>query len=419
MSSRAPSDRTTPSSVNAARRSAAGAVSWLLVGMLGGDASAFTMGSGDAGRRESDADRSRVEGLRKDALARARVWRDPARAIAHADLGRNPSDAGVLASADPVTCRFQPNKIGGATPKFECLFENGEVLKVKYDSREVYTETAATRLLAALGFGADRMYILPALRCYGCPLDPYAMLTCISNRVPEALRACEPFYGRVTPDGAFEVAVDYARYVDFGPVAVERRLEGRAIRDGAEGGWGFDELDRAQAAGGGDSRAHRDALRMLAVFLDNWDTRPDNQALVCLDADRHASEVHCESPFAYMQDVGATFGRVGGESKWKLDVEGWGKVPVWKDAERCTVAIKSPVFHGTSFGEVTISESGRRFLGDRLAQISPGQVRALFEGALFASYPEASPADKDVGNWMSAFQDKVRQIVKRAPCPTP
>lgn len=406
-----------------AARSASRVLAWLLVTAVAGQASPFAVpASASSPDDKDDGDRSRSGSLRQDALSRARVWQDPGRTLAQADLGSNPSDAGVLAPANPATCRFQPRQSGGATPKFACEFDDGEVLKVKYGSNEVHTETAATRLLAALGFGADRMYLLPTLRCYGCPEDPHALLSCISNPVREARRACQPLYGRVSPDGAFEVVVDYARSVDFGPVAVERRMEGLALRDDADEGWGFEELDRAQSAGHGETRGRRDALRLLAVFLNNWDTRADNQRLLCLGAgQRDASGARCDRPFAYMQDVGATFGRVGGDSKAerKLDVEGWSQVPIWKDPERCTVAIKSPPFHGATFGEATISESGRRFLADRLAQLSTAQVRALFEGALFASYPGGSPAGRDVGNWVRAFEDKVRQVAKRPPCPTP
>ena len=47
------------------------------------------------------------------------------------------------------------------------------MVKVKYGSAERHAEIAATRLLTALGFGADRMYLVPHLRCEGCPPFPF------------------------------------------------------------------------------------------------------------------------------------------------------------------------------------------------------------------------------------------------------
>ena len=40
-------------------------------------------------------------------------------------------------------------------------------MKVKYgrDNAELYTEVAATRLMAALGFPVDRMFVVAAVRC--------------------------------------------------------------------------------------------------------------------------------------------------------------------------------------------------------------------------------------------------------------
>ncbi len=76
------------------------------------------------------------------------------------------------------------------------------MLKVKYGaSPEVHTEVAATRLMHALGAGADRMYLVDTLRCFGCPEDPYPMLRCFSSPFEERVRQCGQTYGDKTPDG--------------------------------------------------------------------------------------------------------------------------------------------------------------------------------------------------------------------------
>jgi hypothetical protein len=354
--------------------------------------------------------------LRRDALARAILWQRPAELAELARLRQQPDD--FFGQADELVCKFRPGETSGATPKFECVFEGGELLKVKYgESPEIHSEVAATRLMRALGAGADRMYLVSRLRCFGCPKDPHAMLSCLSSPFKERRRECEPTYGVRKASGKVQVDVDYRRYVDFTNVAIERKQDGRAIKADGASGWGFDELAELQK---GHGRAERDALRLLAVFLNNWDNRADNQRLICLDDGSRMADGGCHAPLAYMQDVGATFGYVGGEkSQRKLDVEGWQAVPIWKDAARCVVSIRSPRLHGATFEDATISEAGRRFLAERLARLGRSQIRDLFEGARFDQYEGGSPASRSIDRWVSVFEQKVREISERQPCPTP
>jgi hypothetical protein len=356
---------------------------------------------------------------RQEALSRAHVWRTPP-PLSEIDLLRNPKGPGSFAAEEPVVCKFHLDEGSGSTPKFKCVFAGGEVLKVKYGRNpEIYTEVAASRLLEALGAGADRVYLVKTLRCFGCPEDPDALIRCLSSPFKDLRRRCAAEFGETEPEGDVRIKIDYSRFVDFAPVAIERRLPGETIEEKEGEGWGWNELDASTPASG-PVRAERDALRLLTVVLNNWDNRRDNQRLVCLPGGT-GGDSRCRRPFAYMHDVGGTFGRVGGRTKAerKLDLEGWSEVPVWKDAATCRVEIDSPALHGATFGEATISESGRRFLVERLARIPESEIRDLFEGARFAEYEEASPASRDVGNWVRVFQGKVRQIADRPPCPTP
>ena len=130
-------------------------------------------------------------------------------------------------------------------------------------------------------------------------------------------------------------------------MAVERRLPGLAIGDD---GWKWDELDKAQAFGRGAPRAQRDALRLMAVFLNNWDNRSDNQRLIASPrASARRRAVAAARPIAYMHDVGGTFGRVGGDSKdeRKLDLPSWNAVPDLEGPRApARSGIKSPRLHG-------------------------------------------------------------------------
>ena len=214
-------------------------------------------------------DRERV---RADALRRAKVWLPPATPIAAVDLAVNPPGPDAFGINDIVPCKFELKSSEGRTPKFQCIRAGGEVLKVKYghNNPETFGEVAATRLVSALGFGADRMYVVGKVRCFGCPAFPYPKVG-----IFDALRS------------------DASRAVDFEMAVIERRLPGREI----EGGWGWPELSSVDAAAGGATRAELDALRLLAVFLDNWDGKPVNQRLLCSEASSQAGE--CEQPLVH------------------------------------------------------------------------------------------------------------------------
>jgi hypothetical protein len=149
----------------------------------------------------------------------------------------------------------------------------------------------------------------------------------------------------------------------------------------------------------------------MAVFLNHWDSKAANQRLVCLDPGRPGDR--CRAPFALLQDVGETFGPRG------VDLEGWTRTHVWSDAPTCGVSMKDLPYGGATFGEAKISEAGRRFLGDRLRQLSHAQIVSLFVGARFSEYVRQSEAGRDPENWARAFEDRVRQIVERLPCPGP
>jgi hypothetical protein len=334
--------------------------------------------------------------LHDEVLGRAQVWVGTKTAIAEAKLGENPGGPNAFRTDQTVDCKFKPGGVAGSTPKFDCELPGGEKVKVKYgvSNPEVYTEVAATRLLAALGFPADRMYVVERVRCFGCPQDPFEGLQCVNEGT--AIDVCLP-------------ALDYSRAEEFVPAVIERPIEGRRIETTKERGWRWDELVKIDPAAGGATRDHVDALRLLAVMLGHWDNKAKNQRLLCVG--EKGSSTKCRRPLAMVQDLGATFGPD------KLDLTKWAATSIWANAATCSVSMRTMPYGGSTFKDTTITEGGRMFLAERLRQLSTQQIRDLFEGARVAVYPHKNPNGRDVANWVRAFEDKVRAIVDRAPCP--
>ena len=327
--------------------------------------------------------------LREDALARVRVWQQPATAIGAADFRSDPD--GPLQGLAEIDCRYVLKLTSGLTPKFHCALPDRRVIKVKYGrlNAEPRAEIAATRLLSALGFGADRMHQVKRVRCRGCPVYPHPRWKWLNKL----------FAWR-------------SGHVAFKDVVVEDPLPGRSIEAGDKEGWAWYELDKVDPARGGATRAELDAFRLMAVFLADWDNKAGNQRLVCLPGG-DLPDGGCRTPFGYLHDVGATFGPKG------LNLEAWRATPIWADPAACRVSMKSLPYQGATFRDAVISEGGRRFLGDLLKQLRTAQIEELFTASGFTGFARSSQAGRDVNNWVAAFEDKVRQIADRPPCPEP
>lgn len=348
---------------------------------------------GAAGRGAED----KKAAAREQALEAAKVWFPPAIPIGQVDFAANPSVSNGFRSSDEVACRFVPGKLNGTSQKFNCQLADGDVVKVKYGTSnpEPQAEVAATRLLAALGFGADRMFLVRAVRCAGCPPYPFQALQCLERTGIEPLCMA---------------GADDRRVRIITGAAIERQLDGDKIEAGDDSGWAWYELDRIDPAKGGSSRAEVDALRLLAVVLAHWDNKAANQRLVCLPGGERPDGT-CAKPLAMIQDLGATFGPN------KLDLPNWARAAVWMDPRGCTVSMRAFPYHGATFPDRRISEGGRRLLLGLLEQISESQLRDLFAGSGIAGFDQISVEARDVGAWTRTFMRKVQEIRAAGPCP--
>src|SRR4030095_14177050 len=135
-------------------------------------------------------------------IARSQVWMPTD--VATMDIKTGPAAKDAFPFLATVQCEYLKKQLSGKSPKFACTIAPDDEVKVKFGGAngEVYAEVAATRLLWALGFGADRMYPVKVL-CRGCPADA--------------------------------VGTDVA--------AIERKMDGTEIESDIETGWAWRELD--------------------------------------------------------------------------------------------------------------------------------------------------------------------------------
>jgi len=320
-----------------------------------------------------------------EALSRAQVWQPTN--VESMDVRQGPRDSGAFAPMATVNCRHVEKDATGKTPKFACVV-GGDELKVKYgrDNGEIYAEVAASRLLWALGFGADRVYPVRVI-CAGCP---------------ESLKADSR-----QRDG--RAVFEYA--------TIDREVEGYPVPGFEESGWAWPDLDRVNPAVGGAPKAHRDALTLLAVLLQHTDSKREQQRFICLDppARGEVNRNNCERPFLMIADLGKTFGKantLNRDEPGSVNLKNWREERVWRDGAEC-VGNMPKSLTGTLENPV-ISEAGRRFLAGLLARLSDRQMRDLFQTARFPDrLADGEENPGSVQDWVDALKGKIAEVVNR------
>lgn len=348
------------------------------------------------------AEKSITAEQRKAAIRRAQVWMKTD--VASMDIKAGPRRKHRFAPGQTVTCEYTDVKLGGNSPKFACLLGEDR-LKVRHGrtNGEVFASVAATRLLWALGFGADAAYPVHVV-CHGCP-----------DTLPG--------------DG-----VSGSGETRFDAATVEWKMHGEELETPSVGnGWAWPELDQVDEAAGGAPAAQRDALKLLAVMLQHTDSKLDQQRLLCLDDEKkedgkkkNDEKTHdkkgkkkkadggdCAHTFMMVHDVGLTFG--GGnllnrQTPGSVNLDEWRSAKVWKDAAHCIGNL--PASQTGTLVDPQISEPGRRFLAERLEQLSDDQLRDLFLVARFADrlMPGGKSEGTNVDQWVEAFKKKRAEI---------
>lgn len=314
---------------------------------------------------------------RLDAIRHAKVW--AATDVKSMNLRTGPQGSGAFAPGETITCDFVNQSHGsGSTPKFHCKLPSGRELKVRYGKQngEVYAQVAATRLFWALGFPANRMSPVKVI-CRGCPADP--------------------FEGKPPPAGSAPVTFD--------PATIDEAAPGTTIETKPDEGWKWKELDLINESAGGATRAERDALKLLAVFIQHSSNKSINQRIVCVNPPA------CSATQMLIADLGKTFGKANmgnDDATGAANFSAWSREKIWKDASGCVGNL-----HWTwsgSLSDPVIGEGGRKLLSDRLNQLSDAQLRDLFDVARFQDRDPTAT----IVQWIDAFKRKRAEISGRA-----
>jgi hypothetical protein len=329
-------------------------------------------------------------GERLEFIRRAQVWTPTD--VSAVDVRSGPDGGGAFEPDAMVVCDYFKTKLPGHTQKFDCAVTPDDIVKVRYGATngEVQGSILGSRLLWALGFGADRVYSV-IVTCRGCTADPFVDTAKVGGE-------------RV-----------------FKPAAIERKPEGHEMKGSspAQSGWKWDELALVDESQGGATKAQVDALRLLAVFMQHTDSKAEQQRLLCLPGGL-LDDGTCSRPFLMVHDIGLTFGRAtkrNNNEPSSVNFAEWSKTPVWRDAKKCVAGLEKS-FTGTLENPV-ISEAGRAFLADLLSQLSHEQIHDLFDAAHVDQRnlkPDSYKGAASIAEWVDAFKHK-RDEILNAHCP--
>jgi hypothetical protein len=341
----------------------------------------FHVAAAAQGAKKHSPNQKLTKEARETFFRSAQIW-TPTK-TSELDIRSGPSGPHAFRPDELVTCDFVATPRSGSSRKFNCKLANGDVVKVRYgaENGEVVGTVLATRLLWALGFGADAAYPVRVV-CRGCSDDPWNKRESIEG------------------SHVFDIAT------------IERKAPGHEMQ-GDPAGWAWRELDALDEASGGAPRAQRDALKLLAVLMQHTDNKSEQQSLICLPGGLE-SDGPCTKPFLILHDVGLTFGHANYFNRnvtASVNFELWAKTPIWRNKEGC-IGHLGEAKTGT-LADPKIGEEGRAFLAGLLSQLTDQQIHDLFDIGHVerrSRKPNSQEPPASVDEWVAAFQKKRAEI---------
>jgi hypothetical protein len=259
--------------------------------------------------------------------------------------------------------RFIEEDKGGSNPKFVIEDARKVRWKVKLGD-EAKPETAATRLLWAVGYFTDINYYLPRMRVVGLP----------------KLNRGQQYVSR---DGTVNGA----------------RLE-RIAKKVDDWSWFDNPFEGTKEFNG---------LRVMMALMNKWDLKEQNNAIYQQDG-RALRYV--------VSDIGDTFGKTGGDwSRSKGNLDDYRKSRFVDEVDAQTVDLvmhsRPPILYAiavpyylkrTRMSKVAqdIPRAHARWIGQWLARLSDKQIKDAFRAANFAPY--------EVDVYAAQVQARIRQL---------
>jgi hypothetical protein len=302
------------------------------------------------------------------------LWRDPVD-ISSRHLFYGPGSP-ELVPATPLT--FLEEDKSGTSPKFLLRDARGVIWKVKL-GEEAQSETAAVRLIWAVGYFAEEAYYFPRAEI---------------TQMPRLSRG--------------------QQYVEGKNIVCGARFEPRRadIKRGPQWDWADNPFR---------GKRELDGLKVLMILLNNYDIRPDNNCVLLIN-NQQTGELEARYT---VTDLGATFGRAGGlggkrsknnlqdylSTRFVTGVEGE-KVQFDFHTRPKGLGLFAGIFNPSYYDRQAKKErimrdiplAHARWIGSLLAQLSDEQLREAFRAA---GYDDAT-----IESYVKAVRRRISQLTQ-------
>lgn len=264
------------------------------------------------------------------------LWRNPAN-IRSRDLFLGPGGAEMR--PDTRNFVFIKEEKGGYSPKFRVLDASGHEWMVKL-GKEAQSETAAVRLLWAVGYPTEINYLIPCAHINNAP------------RPRKKVDRCE---GQGFANARFEARPDN----------VQRTGEWKWKRNPFVG------------------RRELQGLIVMMGLLNNWDIKDSNNIVFYVPGGSNRGSV-AESQYA-ISDLGATFGRTGNVPFfWRItrsrnNPKDYAKARFIDKVKGTRVAFRYGGKNRGLFKNITLADA--KWIGELLARLSDRQIADAFRAA--------------------------------------
>jgi hypothetical protein len=262
--------------------------------------------------------------------ASAVLWREPAN-ISSEDLFLGPGGEAMKPDLSNVT--FIKEDVQGYSVKYHVRDGAGRKWFVKVGN-EARPETAAVRLLWAVGYVTEINYLAPCVHIKGAP------------KPRKKVERCE---GEGFADVRFEARPDNVKRLDIwdwkkNPFAGTKELNGLAV---------------------------------MMALLNNWDLKNENNKILLLKADDGTSQLQY-----VISDLGATFGKTGGAiAHSRNEPEKYVKTKFVEQVKGDHVQFAFSGKQADMLDKVSVEQA--KWIGGLLAQLSDQQLQDAFRAANF------------------------------------